>query len=216
MKVYHLPATVEADVLPVVEKALPMLDAEVAIVASVQHLSAIDPVKEFLESKGKKVTSYGQILGCSVPKMKENCILCIGTGQFHPKGILLKGGKKVIVCDTLTQEATEFTEKDIDKILKRKKGALMKFYDSQTIGVMITTKPGQSTVQGSTDKIIKLKDKFPDKNFYYFATGNLDFHEMENFPFVDVWVNTMCPRIGNDDAMEWVKPILNIGDLDER
>ena len=79
----------------------------------------------------------------------------------------------------------------------------------------MTTKPGQMTVQAPVDRIMKLEKRFPDKKFYYFATGRLNFYEMENFPFVDVWINTFCPRIGNDDAMEWIKPILNLEDLDE-
>lgn len=220
MKVCHLSAEIKTDITPVIKKALPLLDknCKIAIVSSVQHLSELDNVKEFLETNGFSAISYGQVLGCKTPSIKEKQVICIGTGQFHTKGILLKAKnkiKKVIMCDVLSQETKEFTEKDIEKILKRKKGAMLKFLSSKIIGVMISVKTGQTNVQKPLDEIIKLKEKFPDKNFYFFACNTLDINEMENFPFIESWINTLCPRIGNDDAMEWSKPILNIQDLDD-
>ena len=46
-----------------------------------------------------------------------------------------------------------------------------------------------------------------------FVTDTLDFAELENFPFIECYVNTMCPRIGMDDTIRTAKPIVNIDDI---
>ena len=36
------------------------------------------------------------------------------------------------------------------------------------------------------------------KKCYIFVFDTLDAREMENFPFIDFWINTACPRIADD------------------
>ena len=71
---------------------------------------------------------------------------------------------------------------------------------------MITTKPGQNNLK----KALELK---ADKNIYYFLDDTINFAELENFNFIDCWVNTACPRIAYDDSIKIAKPIINIGEL---
>ena len=61
----------------------------------------------------------------------------------------------------------------------------------------------------------KLRSKFPDKEFYFFLYDTLDYQGLEDFPFIECWVNTMCPRIGYDDTNKIAKPIVNLGELGE-
>ena len=43
--------------------------------------------------------------------------------------------------------------------------------------------------------------------------NTLDFNEIENFPKVECYVNTMCPRIGFDDTIRLNKSIINLEDV---
>jgi 2-(3-amino-3-carboxypropyl)histidine synthase len=97
----------------------------------------------------------------------------------------------------------------IAKIEGRRKGSLVKFHSSNNIGVVITTKPGQMQLKHS----FKLEDKYPDKKFYFFVDDTLSFNQLENFPFIDVWVNTACPRIGLDDVEKFRKGVVNLSDV---
>ncbi|MBI4150070.1 diphthamide synthesis protein [Candidatus Woesearchaeota archaeon] len=212
LKVFHIIAESDLDILPVIEKALLQLSDDVAVVTTIQHKPGLLPVKKFLESKGKKVTVYGHILGCSVPKMTQKTILYIGMGEFHPKGIALKG-QEVVCANPLTMEVYKLTPKNMEQVTKRKRAAYAKFLHAETVGIVLTVKTGQKTVQTSIKKIFDVQKKYPDKKFYFFACDNLNFSDLENFPFVEVWVNTMCPRIGQDDTVRWEKPLLNIEDI---
>jgi diphthamide biosynthesis enzyme Dph1/Dph2-like protein len=47
-------------------------------------------------------------------------------------------------------------------------------------------------------KINELKKKYKDKKFYMFAFDTLQASYLDNFPFIQCWVNTACPRIFED------------------
>lgn len=215
IKIHHLYARSDLDVMPVVEKAMPLLKgSSVCLVAPVQHSAKLGEVKAFLEKHGKTVKLHGQILGCSVPKeIPEEDILYVGTGEFHPKGIVITFNRDVVIADPMLNEARVLSKESVADVQKKRKAALVKFLSSGTIGVLISTKSGQKTVQALLGTILKLQEKFPDKQFYFFACATLDFQELENYPFIQAWINTMCPRIGQDDVVRTRKALLNIEDL---
>lgn len=178
----------------------------VALVTTVQFVDFLNEIKDYLEEKGKKVIiekgsqEYpGQILGCDVSAGKKisaivDAFLYVGDGRFHPIGVRLKTGKDVFIFNPLSSEFRKLEKKEVEKIKMKRKVQLMKFHSSKEIGVIITTKPGQNNLE----KARKLKDKFPDKNFYFILFDNIDYSQLENFNFVECWVNTACPRIEED------------------
>ncbi|MBW2992314.1 diphthamide synthesis protein [Candidatus Woesearchaeota archaeon] len=224
MKIMHIKAEIEENVLPAVRRHVNRLPAKIGLLTIVQHISQVDKVKNFLERKGKKVfigegkkTGYkGQVLGCDFEvarnvKEEVDGFLYIGTGGFHPLGIVLYTGKDVFAVNPLTKEMKEYNRKDTEGIERRRKGALLKFYSSKTIGIIVSTKPGQNRMKEAMQLKEELKNK--GKECYVFLTDTLDFSELENFPFIECYVNTMCPRIGLDDAIRTEKPIINIEDI---
>ena len=90
-------------------------------------------------------------------------------------------------------------------------GALTKFVASYEIGVLLTTKPGQCQAK----KAWALEEKYPDKRFYFLVADTFDFSDLENYPFIECFVNSACPRIGYDDSIKFRKPVVNIDELSE-
>jgi len=74
---------------------------------------------------------------------------------------------------------------------------------ADNVGVLVSTKSGQQYLKNA------LLLKRSKKNIYIFVDNTFNYAEMENFPFIDVWVNTACPRIGDDETP---KPLININD----
>jgi 2-(3-amino-3-carboxypropyl)histidine synthase len=198
----------------------------VALYASVQFVNKLDRVISQLEGLGVKyITSTPdrahvpfQILGCDMffgsLKLSEkfDCFLYIGDGRFHPLALVYGQDeeKKDVVCNNpLENKMNILTSEDISKKLQKKKGSIVRFLSSQNIGIIVTIKPGQQQFKASK----KLEEKFPDKKFYYFLDNNVSFNQLENFPFIDMWVNTACPRIGVDDQDMFGKGVLNLTDL---
>lgn len=182
------------------------LPEKIGLAATVQFVDYLTEAKKYLETKGKKIfigkgkQKYpGQVLGCEQSSALElsnkvNAYLYIGDGRFHPVGIALKTKKDVFTFNPFSNEFKKIERKEIEIIERKRQGQLAKFYSSKEIGVIISTKPGQNRLEQAK----KLAKKFPDKNFYYILFDNVDYSQLENFNFIQSWINTACPRIEED------------------
>lgn len=211
MKVFYIEAKSEADIMPVLREAFGFLKKDVTIMSTIQHLHKLKEAKEFLAENGIKAEISGQVLGCRVPEIPRTAeqILYIGSGKFHPVGIYMKAKKEVIAANPFTGSVSKITAKDVEAIEKRRKGAVMRFLSSENIGILVSTKPGQANVQGGMKRVEEIRNKHKDKKFYLFAFGTLQQGYLENFPFIDCWLNTACPRIFEDIK----EKVVNIEDL---
>ncbi len=196
------------------------------IFSSVQFLRSVQKFVNQLDDPRIRVTKParakfpGQLLGCDsyIDDLKLESIpdyfVYVGDGNFHPYALLFaqeKLSKKipVVVYNPITKNLRIINVDYVEKYLKKRKGNLMKFYDSTNIGVFVSTKPGQMYLMAGET----LKKNFPEKNFYFFLGDTFTPQEIENFTFVECWVNTACPRIAQDDIFEFNKPVVNIRDV---
>ncbi len=195
-------------------------DKSVAIFTTVQFLEQRDKLAVELLKYCKIVNMKlahckysNQILGCSAFDFKiiekPDLFIYLGSGVFHPKSLVLKEVADEVYClSPFDFSIKKITKEDVTSLIKKRNGALSGFAVAKNVGVLITTKPGQNNLK----KALKLNNK--DKNFYYFLDDTINFAELENFNFIDCWVNTACPRIAYDDSIKISKPIINLQDLE--
>jgi len=218
MKTIFVEARLKARVeLPA--NAVKELPAKIALFATVQFIDSIGAIKKQIEGAGKKVlllkpkhSKYeGQLLGCGIEKFsgRFDAFLYVGDGNFHPMALMLKNDKPVFTFNPYTGQFRQMDGSEAKRIQGRVKAALAKFHSADNVGVILSTKPGQARWK----EAFGLEKKFPDKKFYYIVFDTIDFSQMENFSFCEVFVNTACPRIGYDDALRMEKKIINIEDL---
>ncbi|NQV91126.1 diphthamide synthesis protein [Candidatus Woesearchaeota archaeon] len=200
---------------------------KVALYASVQFVSKLEKVEEqlkeigveFVTSKADRTSVKSQLLGCdsyhdSLRLEEEfDAYLYIGDGKFHPLALVYgqkdnKTMKEIIRNDPLQEKMFLMGIEEIQTILRKYKGSLVKFLSSHNIGVIVTIKPGQEQFRPA----LALEDKFPEKKFYYFIDNNVSFDHLENFNFIDTWINTTCPRVGFDDQEKFRKGVVNLND----
>lgn len=200
------------------EDFLGQLPENVVLFLNIQFHHLYEDVKGQLEAAGKTVFTVrpkhawheGQILGCSVEEWDkgQDAFVYIGDGLFHPKALLFNNPQPVYMYDPKTEKQRVLTKEDIAQIERQRKGALATFYASKRIGFLVTTKYGQTRMVQAR----KVAEKFPDKEFYYLLADVIDFAKLEDFPFIECYVNTACPRI-MDDNEKVPRPLLNISDL---
>ncbi|MFH1506250.1 MAG: diphthamide synthesis protein [archaeon] len=199
---------------------LDKLPESIMLFTTTQYLDSLSAVKAQLEKAGKKVLlkqlakcKYkGQVLGCNIEEFKQkfDAFLYVGDGLFHPKTLMLKNKRPVFVYNPLSKNHFELEAKEVEGMKKRLKGAKLKFLSSKNIGVLISIKPGQNKM----NQALKLKQKYKSKEFYFLLTDTISFTQLENFPFIECFINTACPRISFDDAEYISKPIINIEDIE--
>lgn len=205
--------------LPKVE--LTRLASPVALFTTVQYVSNLEKMKEDIETTGKKAlllkmkhAKYeGQILGCSVEKIKENVgsIFFVGDGLFHPIALKVKNNVPIFSYNPHSKEFFEITDKDTKYFSARNEILKNKFKMSKLIGIIVTIKYGQNNYL----QVEKLRKRFPEKDFYVIVFDDVDYSQLINFNFIDMFVNTACPRIAIDDFKRFPKSVINIDELIE-
>ncbi|HLP80061.1 MAG TPA: diphthamide synthesis protein [Acidobacteriota bacterium] len=201
----------------------------VALFASVQFLDVTTVQKQlkglniiWKTTKAKRTNADMQILGCDAYHdsfevdiiSQTDATLYIGDGMFHPKALLLsqiyskKELKPVVIWNPVLNEMQIITVQDIQAQIDGLLANLKRFIGSKTIGILVTVKPGQQYLNNA----LKLKDMLEKqgKKAYIFIDDDIQLFLLENYPFIDAWVNTACPRIGTDDHVTIRKPLINI------
>jgi len=107
---------------------------------------------------------------------------------------------KVYCFNPRDNSLTTITRQDAERFTKKRKAALAKYLTAQSVGILISTKNGQFYLDKAR-RLIKIeKQKNPDKQLYLFTSNTIDYNQLQNFPFIEAWVNTACPRIVDEKA----------------
>jgi 2-(3-amino-3-carboxypropyl)histidine synthase len=215
-------ATLKVDA--VVEKALPMLEKwqKIGLATTVQHVQAIDEAREILLRAGKTVVigdvgrlDYpGQVIGCDYSNVKSvakdvEAFLFIGGGKFHAIGVALSTTKPTIAADPYEERAFSINA-EAEKIVKQRWATIDEAEKAKSFGVVIGLKLGQKRM----DEALSVKQKLEanGKTAYLLAAREITPEVLMEFPSVEAYVNTACPRISLDDASRFSKPVLTVNE----
>jgi 2-(3-amino-3-carboxypropyl)histidine synthase len=214
-KVIFLEARMREDLGAVVQKAARTIRARRAGVATtVQHIHRLDQALEALKEQGieglpgpasGRVRYPGQVLGCCFNAVKGLDVeeyLFIGTGQFHPLGIALVTGKRVIAADPVTGEVSEI---DPDPMLRRRFAAIARAMDAKKFAVLVSKKPGQKRM--ALARHLKALGEAKGLDMFLVYLDNIEPDRLQNLG-ADAAVSTACPRVALDDAAKYRIPIL--------
>jgi 2-(3-amino-3-carboxypropyl)histidine synthase len=215
------------DVTTVVEKAVSCLDGKkIGLVTTAQHLHTLDTILPLLQKHGLEVfltegdgriSMKGQILGCNFSAAttiadKVDCFLFIGSGMFHPVGLLMSTKKPVIAADPYTNSVKKQEIEDMkNNLLRQRYGAILACQNAKKFGILIGLKRGQQRLKlayqlqqmlHSTGKksILLTLDEFSPVSLQGFD--------------LDCYVSTACPRIAIDDYLQYKKPIVTPVELE--
>ncbi len=214
-KVIFVEVRMREELRAAVEKAVPVLRSKrVGVTTTIQHVHKIDQAQEVLRAHGiegvlgpagARVKYPGQVLGCCYSTTKALDVdeyLFIGTGRFHPLGIALATGKRVVTADPVTGEVSDI---DTDPMLRRRFRAISKATDAKRFAVLVSKKPGQSRMDLAR-RIVNLGEA---KGFEMILVylDNIEPDRLLNLG-VEAAVSTACPRVALDDAAKYRIPIL--------
>ncbi|MBR9676603.1 hypothetical protein GOV04_00490 [Candidatus Woesearchaeota archaeon] len=207
-------AKVKVDFSSVLEQ----LPKKLVLATTVQFIDQLDSMKKQLIDaginvsllKGTRQTTLGHMLGCTKTN-NTGPFLYVGDGLFHPKQLLYQTKAEVIVFNPYNEQLTILDQKIVESMNKKVKAGLVKFYSAKNVGILVSTKPGQNELKKAIELKKTIEEK--DKSAYILIDDTFDFDSLENFNFIDVFVNTACVRVGVDDSIRLPKPVLNIEDL---
>ena len=216
-------ATVAVD--KAVEQALPLLSnyPKIGLATSVQHLQALMRARDILISAGKTVAigdsdqvNYpGQVLGCNYGNVKSiadevDAFLFIGGGSFHALGVALSTSKPTVIADPWDNRAFSI-DGEAQKIIRQRWASIKEAKGAKTFGILIGLKPGQKKV----DLALKIRASIEKHGCaaYLLASKEITPEMLLEFPSVDAYVNTACPRISLDASGKFSKPVLTVNEF---
>lgn len=221
----YVEARAAANVNQAVEKALPLLSSysKIGLATSVQHLQTLNETRELLVRAGKTVIiaeaghvgHAGQVIGCDYSNVKSiadevEAYLFVGGGFFHALGIALSTSKPTFVADPYDNRAFSVSE-DAQRLLKQHWACIEQARGAKNIGVIIGLKPGQKRVEDAL-KVKELIEK-QGKTAYLLAIREVTPEALLEFPTIEAYVNTACPRISLDAPGKFSKPILTVNEF---
>ena len=170
---------------------LKVLPNKLFLAYSIQYKSLAEKLKKKL---GKRVKGFKQVLGCSILKTKYP-ILLVGSGKFHAFNLALQGNKVYILEGN---KISKLDEREAEKIKNKRKAALSCFLAADSVGILVSTKPGQKNLNSA----IQLKKKLEKqgKKAYLFVADNITIGELENYN-IQSWINTACPALSFDSKI---------------
>ena len=216
-------ATVPVD--EAIEQSLPLLSSytKIGLATSVQHLQTLNQAREILIRAGKTVIigdsgqmSYpGQVSGCNYSNVKSiadeaEAFLFVGGGLFHALGIALSTSKPTFVADPYDKRAFPIND-EAQKILKKRWACIEEAEAAKIFGVFVGLKPGQKRLDQALN--VKALAEKHGKAAYLLAAREITPETLLEFPSIDAYVNTACPRISLDASGKFSKPVLTINEF---
>jgi len=218
----YIEARASVNVEEAVEKALPLLKKwrRIGLTTTVQHVQTLDIVRELLVKDGKTVAigdagrlSYaGQVLGCDYSNAKSvaknvDAFLFVGGGKFHALGVALSTMKPTVVADPY--EGRGFSVDDeAQKIVRQRWASIEQASEAKSFAVVVGLKLGQKRLEQALQIKQKLEEK--GKSVCLLAANEIVPEVINEFPWVEAYVNTACPRVSLDDASRFRKPVLTV------
>ena len=213
--VIFLEARMKEDLREVTEKAAVFLKSKrVGVTTTIQHVHKLDQALEALKERGiegllgqaeGRIKYAGQVLGCCYTAARALDVeeyLFIGTGQFHPLGIALATGKRVVAADPVTGKVSEI---DTDPMLRRRFGAISRAGEAKRFAILVSKKLGQKRME-IAERLKALGEARGREMFLVY----LDIIEPDRLLNLgaEAAVSTACPRVALDDAAKYKIPVL--------
>lgn len=189
---------------------------KVGLLTTVQHAHRLPEAAKLLSEAGfvpvigkgdGRIVYPGQVLGCNFSSARDasgDCdeFLFIGSGEFHPIGVSLSTGKRVVCADPYTSGSKEITPR---RYLMKRSAVLGNAQDAQIFGILISTKNGQCRMKLAD--MLKEKAEAHGKEAFLIAADLLTPEQLLSFR-ADAFINTACPRLAVDDSGRFPASVL--------
>jgi 2-(3-amino-3-carboxypropyl)histidine synthase len=222
--IIYIEAKTPISVKTAVNEALPLLKPwkRVGLTTTVQHIDMLGEAREILLSAGKSVAvgdagrlKYaGQVIGCDYSNATAvakdvDAFLFVGGGRFHAIGVALAASKHTVVADPYEQRACNL-DAEAQKIMKQRWASVNETRKAERFGVLIGLKSGQKKIDEGLQ--VKAKLEKIGRKATLMSVREVTPEALMQFPSIDAFVNTACPRINLDDASKFLKPVLTMNE----
>lgn len=221
----YVEAKAAVDLEGAVVACLPLLrDYNViGLATTVQHLQSLSQAQDVLEKASKTVVIgnngqlpyAGQVIGCNYSNVKSvadtvDAFLFVGGGFFHALGIALSTSKPTFVADPYDNRAFSI-DQDAQRVVRQRWTSIEEAKNSRTFGVLVGLKPGQRRLEQAFE--VMQHARIHGRDAFLLAAREITPETLLEFPSIDAYVNTACPRISLEAPGKFSKPVLTANEF---
>jgi 2-(3-amino-3-carboxypropyl)histidine synthase len=220
----YIEARAKADIREAVEKAIQHLKEwkRIGLVTTVQHIHKLNEAKDQLLRAGKavrvgdagRVKYAGQVIGCDFSNAQSvsrdvEAFLFVGGGRFHAIGVALATGKPTIIADPYEKRAFPI-HGEAKTVLKQRWASICEAKEAESLAILIGLKSGQKRLR----EAVELKEKLEmiGKRAALVAIREITPEVLMQFPDIEAFINTACPRVSLDNAKNFQKPVITLSE----
>ena len=157
----------------------------------------------------------GQVIGCNYSNVTSiadevEAFLFVGGGMFHALGIALGTSKPTFIADPYDNRAFSIND-EAQKILKQRWACIQEAQEAKIFGVFVGLKPGQKRFDQALS--VKALAEKHGKRAYLLAAREITPEAILEFPSIDAYVNTACPRVSLEAPQKFSKPMLTVNEF---
>jgi len=222
--IVYVEARAKISVKEALTEALAYLESwsKIGLVTTVQHVHQLGEAKSLLEAAGKTVfvgdadpvKHPGQVIGCdfgNAQSVSENveAYVFVGGGRFHALGLALATEKPTVIADPYEKRAYPLQD-EVRRLIKQRWANICEAKKAKSFGVLISLKSGQMRLRDA----MKIKEKLEQHGLKttLLALREVTSSALMQFPSLDAFVNTACPRLSLDDSQSFRKPLLSLNE----
>ncbi len=222
--IVYIEAKANLTLKPSLQKALSLLEdwKRIGLVTTVQHAEHLEEARKVLLAAGKSVAvgdagrlKYaGQVIGCDyrnayIVAESVDAFLFVGGGRFHAIGVALATLKPIVVADPYEVRAYS-VDREAERIRKQRWASIKEATRAERFGILIGLKSGQTKLDEALRTMRKLLSH--GKKCTLLAIHEIAPESLMQYPSIEAYVNTACPRTSLDDASRFQKPVLTVNE----
>ena len=161
-----------------------------------------------------RLSHTGQVIGCDFSNAHAvakdtDAFLCVCGGRFHALGVALATSKPTVVADPYEARAYSVNQ-EADRLRKQRWASIQEAAKGQRFGVLIGLKSGQKRLEKALWISRKLQEA--GKKSILLAAREITPESLMQYPSIDAYVNTACPRLSLDDSTRFKKTLLTVNE----
>mmetsp|Transcript_589 Transcript_589/g.925 ORF Transcript_589/g.925 Transcript_589/m.925 type:complete len:371 (+) Transcript_589:2209-3321(+) len=204
-----------ANLIETIRLTLADLTTSIALVGTVQFTHCLAQVKAELEQTGYTSISVpqakprvrGELLGCTSPPIPADVILSVADGRFHLEAAMIQNPTAKFYRYDPYQNKLFNDTYDMDALVSSRTSSVDAIREARNVGVILGTlgRQGNLKLMSRLENLIKEHGKA----YSTFLMSEITNEVLEQYPAVDVWIQTACPRLSMDWGNCYSKPILS-------
>jgi 2-(3-amino-3-carboxypropyl)histidine synthase len=189
-------------------------ERSISLVSTIQFVATLQAVATELRQEGYtifvpqvKPLSPGEILGCTSPAMKSDCMIYLGDGRFHLESAMIANPK--LLAYRYEPYSKVFSQEyyDHDTMKANRKAAIQTAQKSLKWGIIL----GTLGKQGNPNILYHLKEKCEKqgKEVVTVLLSEIFPQKLALMEDVGAWVQIACPRLSIDWGLAFASPLLS-------